>query len=152
MDNTRAPYWLVFLKTIPPTQPVLLIEDGHSSHVSIQVIKLACKKHVHLLHLPFHTTHPTPANIFKFLKSHYSKEAICDCPSWTSDNGRDSSITYILGKNGLSIMAGFRKSSAYPLNLGVKKDRQVAPSLTGNPFGSKESVTDVKSSPGSENS
>ena len=49
-------------------------------------------------------------------------------------------------------MAGFRKSSAYPLNLGVKKDRQVAPSLTGNPFGSRESVTDVKSSPGLENS
>ena len=57
-----------------------------------------------------------------------------------------------MGKNGLSIMAGFRKSSAYPLNLGVKKDRQVAPSLIGNPFGSRESVTDVKSSPGLENS
>ena len=30
-----------FLSCIPPTRPVLLIEYGHSSHISIDVIKLA---------------------------------------------------------------------------------------------------------------
>ena len=54
--------------------------------------------------------------------------------------GKEWSLSFTLA----NIMAGFRKSGAYPLNLGVIKDRQVAPSLTGNPFGSRESVTDVK--------
>ena len=66
-----------FLKTIPPTKPVLLIEDGHSSHVSIEVIKLVRKNNVHLLCLPSHTTHLLQAldvGIFKSLKSYYNKE------------------------------------------------------------------------------
>ena len=64
-------------------------------------------------------------------------------------------LASLIGKNAFTsanIMAGFRKSGAHPLNPGVIKDRQVASSLTGNRFGSRESVTDVKSSPGSENS
>ena len=48
-------------------------------------------------------------------------------------------------------MAGFRKSGVYPLNPGIIEDRQVAPSLAVNPSCSRESVTDVKSFPGSEN-
>ena len=66
-----------FLKNIPPTRPLLLIEDGHSSHVSIEVIELARKNDVHLLCLPPHTTHllqPLDVGIFKSLKSHYNKE------------------------------------------------------------------------------
>ena len=30
-----------FVASIPPTRPVLLIEDAHSSHISLEVIKLA---------------------------------------------------------------------------------------------------------------
>ena len=45
-----------FLACIPPARPVLLIEDGHSSHISIEVIELAHSNNVHLLCLPSHTT------------------------------------------------------------------------------------------------
>ena len=46
-----------FLKSIPPARPVLLIEDGHASHISMEVIELARTNNVHLLCLPAHTTH-----------------------------------------------------------------------------------------------
>ena len=66
-----------FLKSIPPTRPVLLIEDGHSSRVSIEVIELARQNDIHILCLPSHTTHllqPLDVGIFKSLKSNYNKE------------------------------------------------------------------------------
>ena len=47
-----------FLQTIPPVRPVLLIQDGHGSHVSTDLIELARANDVHLLCLPSHTTHP----------------------------------------------------------------------------------------------
>ena len=62
-----------FLANIPPTQPVMLIEDGHASHISIEVIKLAHSSDVHLLCLSAHTTHnlqPLDVAVFKSLKSH----------------------------------------------------------------------------------
>ena len=38
-------------------RPVLLIQDGHASHMSIGLIELARANDVHLLCLPAHTTH-----------------------------------------------------------------------------------------------
>ena len=38
-----------FIKTIPPARPVLLIEDGHGSHITLDVIELARKNNIHLL-------------------------------------------------------------------------------------------------------
>ena len=65
-----------FLSNIPPSRPVLLIMDGHSSHVSIEVIQLARDNGVHLLCLPSHTTHilqPLDVGVFKSFKSNFSK-------------------------------------------------------------------------------
>ena len=50
--------------------------DGHSSHVSIEVIQLARDNGVHLLCLPSHTTHilqPLDVGVFKLFKSNFSK-------------------------------------------------------------------------------
>ena len=54
--------WFVFfIKTIPPMRPVLLIQDGHSSHVSIELIEMARANDVILLCLPAHTSHMYPS-------------------------------------------------------------------------------------------
>ena len=50
----------------------------------------------------------------------------------------------------VNIMAGFKKSGAYPLNPGVIDDRQVAPSLAVNPSCKKKSVSDEKGSESTE--
>jgi len=65
-----------FLQKIPPARPVLLLQDGHASHVSIEVIELARVNDVHLLCLPAHTTHilqPLDVGVFKSFKTHFSK-------------------------------------------------------------------------------
>ena len=66
-----------FIASIPPAQPLLLIEDGHASHISIEVIDLPRSNDFHLLCLPSHTTdllQPFDVDVFKSLKSNYSKE------------------------------------------------------------------------------
>ena len=65
-----------FLRSIPPTRPVLLIQDGHASHMSVELIKLARANNIHLLCLPSHTSHilqPLDVGVFKSFKSNFSK-------------------------------------------------------------------------------
>ena len=50
--------WLKFFSNnIPPTRPVLLVQDGHSSHMSIEAIEYAKNNQIYILCLPSHTTH-----------------------------------------------------------------------------------------------
>jgi len=65
-----------FLQHIPPVHPVLLLQDGHASHISIDLIELAKVNDVHLLCLPSYTTHilqPLDVGVFKYFKSNFSK-------------------------------------------------------------------------------
>lgn len=43
--------------TLPDDRPILLILDGHSSHVSYEVRQLAVENNIHMLKLPPHLTH-----------------------------------------------------------------------------------------------
>ena len=105
--------------------PDLLIQDGHASLTSIEVIELARSSNIHLLCLPSHTTHilqPLDVAVFKSLKSHYWKE----CRRYLAAHpGRvitTEVIAAFLGKAWLlsvtpvNVMAGFKKSGSYPLN------------------------------------
>ena len=50
--------WLQFFaQSIPLSRPVLLILDGHSSHVSIEAIEFARSNDIHMLCIPAHTVH-----------------------------------------------------------------------------------------------
>ena len=65
-----------FIANIPSARPVLLIEDGHASHITIDVIQLAHKNDIHLLCLPAHTSRilqPLDIGVFKSFKANYSK-------------------------------------------------------------------------------
>lgn len=50
--------FLPAVKHLTSKNPVLLIFDGHHSHISFELIELARKNNIHLLCLPPHTTHP----------------------------------------------------------------------------------------------
>lgn len=68
-----------FLKNIPLRRPVVLIQDGHASHMSIKLIELARANDVHLLCLPAHTTYilqPLDVGVFKPFKTYFSKHAL----------------------------------------------------------------------------
>ncbi|KAF2887384.1 hypothetical protein ILUMI_18789, partial [Ignelater luminosus] len=67
----------VFLKNISPHRPVLLIYDGHVTHISVELIKLAQENQVTIIKLPPHTTHvlqPLDVTVFKELKTKWDKE------------------------------------------------------------------------------
>ena len=126
-----------FLENIPVCRPVLLILDGHTSHVSVEVIELAKVNGVHMLCLPAHTTHilqPLDVGVFKSLKSHYYKA----CRKYTRENPGRVITTEVIAElvaaawpqslTPVNIMGGFRKCGIYPLNHGEITDREMAPS------------------------
>ncbi|KAF2898128.1 hypothetical protein ILUMI_08052 [Ignelater luminosus] len=65
----------VFLKNIGLQRPVLLIYDGHVTHISVELIKLAQENQV-TMKLPPHTTHVLPplgVAVFKGLKTKWDQ-------------------------------------------------------------------------------
>ena len=65
--------WLrsLFLPSLPAERPILLLLDGHSSHIGYEVRRLAAQNGVHLLKLPPHTTHllqPLDVGVFNCMK------------------------------------------------------------------------------------
>ena len=69
--------WLnFFVDNIPPTRPILLIQDGHSSHMSIEAIEYSKVNGIFILCLPSHTSHilqPLDIGVFKSFKTYFSK-------------------------------------------------------------------------------
>ena len=62
------------MRKIPSSRPVLLIFDGHSSHITIDVIEYARSNGLHLLCLPSHTSHilqPLDVGVFKSFKTFF---------------------------------------------------------------------------------
>ena len=51
-----------FLKQMPPVCPVLLLQDGHASHISVELIELAKENNIRLLCLPSY--HHTPLTFY----------------------------------------------------------------------------------------
>ena len=126
-----------FVQSIPPARPMLLIQDGHASHISIELIELARDNGVHLLCLPAHTTHilqPLDVGVFKSFKSHFSKA----CSGYLSKHPGRVITTDVIASlvaeawpnsfTLVNILSGFRKCGIFPINPGAVSDRQLAPS------------------------
>ena len=70
--------WLkdLFIPALPEERPVLLILDGHMSHVSYEVRMLAIEHNITLLKLPSHLTHvlqPLDVSVFKPMKATWDR-------------------------------------------------------------------------------
>ena len=65
----------IFLPYLPPTHPdVLLILDGHTSHISYELCQLAIKHKVNILKLPAHVLQPLDVGVFQHIKAAWSRE------------------------------------------------------------------------------
>ena len=65
-----------FLSQIPQLRPILVIQDGHSSHITVDLIQLAKENDIHIMYLPSHTTHvlqPLDVGVFSSFKHHVGK-------------------------------------------------------------------------------
>lgn len=109
-------WFAFFLKSIPPTHNVLLVQDGHSCHVSIE---MARENGVCLLCLPAHTSHilqPLDVGVFKSFKSSFNKA----CGNYVKQNpGRVITIEILASMVGqaflnaftpVNILSGFKKT------------------------------------------
>ena len=64
----------IFLKFAVPQRPLLLLIDGHKSHMSLELVDLCWANNVILFCLPPHTTcvlQPLDVSVFKSLKYHF---------------------------------------------------------------------------------
>ena len=71
-------YWMtqLFVKYIPPTRPVMLLVDGHSSHYEPETIRAAAEAGIVMFCLSPHTTHvaqPLDVSFFWPLKMYWSE-------------------------------------------------------------------------------
>ena len=131
-----------FIKSIPPARPVLLIEDGHSSHITLEVIELARENDIHLLCLPSHLSHilqPLDIGVFKSFKTHYPKA----CRKYTFNNPGRVITSEVLASlvcdawahsiTPVNILAGFKKTGISPFNPSEVDDRMLAPAKVFEP-------------------
>lgn len=123
METTLFYNWFrdVFLKNIGEERPVLLVYDGHVTHISTKLIQLAQENDVTIMKLPPHTTHvlqPLDVAVFKGLKTKWDKE-LC---GWQRQNPRKkipkaeftSILTRIVGEiPETSIVNGFKATGIY---------------------------------------
>lgn len=114
-----------FIKNIVPTRPVLLIQDGHGSHISIELIELAKSNVIYLLCLPAHCTHilqPLDVGLFKPFTSYFSKACtryLASNPSCVVTADKLSSLVadaWVNAFTPINIMGGFKKTGIYPFN------------------------------------
>ena len=79
METPQFYAWLTnhFVKMIPAIRPVVLLVDGHASHINYHTSLLCSENNMLLFHFPPHTSHalqPTDRGYFSAFKSNLSKE------------------------------------------------------------------------------
>ena len=123
-----------FVAMIPPFRPVLLVMDGHGSHVTIKVIEFAQSNDIHLLCLPSHTSHilqPLDVGVFKSFFSKACHRYMAKNPERVVTEDVIAALVseaMLQSHTPLNILGGFKKAGIYPFNPGEVSDRQLAPS------------------------
>ena len=77
IDSELFLAWLnkIFVKFCVPERPIMLLIDGHASHITIEAIDFCQANNIILFCLPPHTTHalqPLDVAVFKSLKDRFS--------------------------------------------------------------------------------
>lgn len=134
-------------------QKILLICDGHTSHVSKSVIEWANSKNVILFILPAHTSHllqPLDVSIFSPFKTYYYSE----CATYMR-NKIGQTVTryqmcqlactaYMKAMTPQNIVAGFRKTGIYPIAKDIVPKEKLFPSESFTDSTPVEKVTAIK--------
>lgn len=136
MDAELFDTWFThhFLVHAPPSRPLLLLMDGHSSHFNPSTISKAAEESVIIFCLPPHTTHltqPLDKGCFGPLKMCWREE----CKKYLSDNpGRVITRfqfselfgrAWMRGMSMKNVIAGFHTTGIFPFNRHALRTKDV---------------------------
>ncbi|XP_053383877.1 uncharacterized protein LOC128550038 [Mercenaria mercenaria] len=122
--------------------PVLILYDGHKSHVSLGLVEWARDQHIVLFVLPPHCSHLLqPMDVSCFGPFEVGWNAACHHHMRESGGrvvtryevGRIASKVYSSTLTPLNIQSAFRRCGIYPFDPDVINDKSIAPSLTFHP-------------------
>ncbi|XP_071499248.1 uncharacterized protein [Diadema antillarum] len=135
-----------FLPSLPPrrvNEHVMILYNGHTSHISIPVLEFARAHRIVLFVLPAHTSHvlqPLDVACFAPLKRAYSTECAKFMQTHPGemvtryDIARLSSSAYLRAMGPENLKSAFRKSGVWPLNpKAVGMEEATRPSLLVTP-------------------
>lgn len=113
-----------FLQTIGNERPVVLIYDGHATHVGIKVIHMAIDAGVTIIKLPPHNTHilqPLDLSVMKSVKAKWDPALVFWQRKHIGQKLPKSEFSIILGQIWSEtprevIINGFRKAELFPFN------------------------------------
>ncbi|CUA71995.1 hypothetical protein RSOLAG22IIIB_04854 [Rhizoctonia solani] len=142
-DICEAWFTKVFLKTAVERRvsdaPIVLLLDGHSSHISMQVLNVAYKNGVFIICLPPKTTHklqPLDVGVFNLVQGAWKR--LCE-----DSAGIGEPVTKVAAisrymearKAGLhptAVKDAWQRSGQYPLNPEIFGDEDYAPSAVSS--------------------
>ena len=120
-----------FLQNIPPNRPVLLLlQDGHASHISIKL-----SRPVRMMYT-YYVFQPTPPKFYSHWMLVCSRHSKLTFPRHTKHPGRVITSHVIaalvieawpLSLTPLNVMGAFKKCGIYPINPGEVSDQRLAP-------------------------
>ena len=155
IDSELFETWVTehFVKHIPPARPVLLLIDGHSTHVRLDVARRCRENGIILFALPPHTTHklqPLDRGCFKPLKDNFRREA----NEYVQEHPGKFLTRFVFGKifgkvyaksiSLSTIINSFAKCGIAPYNPKViLESTDLAPSLVGNTEAQISCISDV---------
>ena len=120
-----------------PERPILLLIDGHKSHLTLECIDLARENQIILLCLPPHTTHalqPLDVAVFRALKAHFSRALRVCCFTKKNfivskrDFARVLKEPFELSFSIVNLKSGFSKCWIFPFNRNAVSSEKMTPS------------------------
>ena len=138
MDSELFYGWLKyhFTPSIPPARPVVLLLDGHSSHINLDAAKFARENGIELYLLPPHTTHalqPCDVGLFKPLKEQWNRcvsKYICEHDGEVVNRFTFSRVfkeAWVETLKSSTIVNSFRAAGICPLNQGAINPEKILP-------------------------
>ena len=128
IETSQFYAWLAnhFVNYIPPLRPIVMLLDGHSSHIDFYVVEFCAANGILLFRLPPHSSHalqPADRGFFGSFKSNFSKEVTKFTVQYPGVSVTKQTFSGIFRKayeqscRADIVKGSFRVSGIWPINL-----------------------------------